>query len=473
MEGIRRTPHNYVPNVDPFPELNIPKVTAQLDPRGRGTENGKSNVPPVTADNLSDPEQEIVNYIELERVNSHGALVGQLQTFEERIATLDFEGRFAIVRSASLEAVSEFKVESLQGQDRLHSLRRKLLDLEKERDAFRKNQRLERTAYYPSPGQRVLKFAILFLLFVLEIVLNGYFLSKSSDLGLIGGIVEAAAFAALNVFATAVLGFFFIRWIFRRGFFAKLFGLISLLCYIGFAILLNLALAHYREVSGTLTDSASTEIISRLTNSPLGLTDLKSWLFFGIGILISLFTLLDVLKLDDLCPGYGALDRRLEAARESYIAWKDHLFDNLRGIRSDASGALEEASRDLSLRRSEYETILEHRPALITRYRSHADHLQRLCNNLLTEYRTANKSARTEPPPTYFDTHSYKIDLSSLDELTRRPDRIDSVNAAITEAQQSLKEQLAAIHEAYERAATEYTQLDTLVVTGPPHASTT
>ena len=48
------------------------------------------------------------------------------------IATLDFEGRFAIVRSASVEAVSEFKVESLQGQDRLHSLRRNLLELEKE-----------------------------------------------------------------------------------------------------------------------------------------------------------------------------------------------------------------------------------------------------------------------------------------------------------------------------------------------------
>jgi hypothetical protein len=463
MEGIRRAPDNYVRNVDPFPELNVPKVTAQLDPRGKGTDAGKKNLPPANADQLSDAETEIVNYIELERTNSHGALVSQLQTFEERIATLDFEGRFAVVRSASVEAVSEFKVESLQGQDRLHSLRRHLLELEQERDEFRKEHRLKRTAHYPSRAVWTVKIAAIFVLFTFEVVLNGIFLSKGSDLGLIGGITEAASFAALNVLATAIIGFFFIRWIFRRSVFAKLVGLISLTAYIAFALLLNLALAHYREVSGTLMDSASAEIISRLSTDPLGLTDIKSWLFFGIGVLISLATLLDVLTLDDRYPGYGALDRRLEKAREDYIGWKNHLFDNLRGIRGDATTALGEASRDLSVRRSEYESIIEQRPALVSRYKSHVEHLQRVCNNLLNEYRAANKATRTEPPPSYFETHRYSIDLSSLEELTRRPDRVESVTAAITEAQQSLKEQLAAIHAAYEEAARVYSQLDTLV----------
>ena len=69
MEGIRRPQHNYVPTVDPFPELNAPKITAQFDPKGRGTLNGEKNIPPTKTDHLGDVEQEIVNYIELERTN--------------------------------------------------------------------------------------------------------------------------------------------------------------------------------------------------------------------------------------------------------------------------------------------------------------------------------------------------------------------------------------------------------------------
>ena len=92
------------------------------------------------------------------------------------------------MRSASAEAVSEFKVESMQGKDHLHALRRELLELEQERAAFRANHRLSRTASYPTGASKVLKWAFLFFLFVAETVLNGFFLAKGNDLGILGAL---------------------------------------------------------------------------------------------------------------------------------------------------------------------------------------------------------------------------------------------------------------------------------------------
>ena len=170
-------------------------------------------------------------------------------------------------------------------------------------------------------------------------------------------------------------------------------GFVSILIFVVFSIVLNLALAHYREVSGTLIDTASIEIIARLKTNPLGIQDVKSWLFFGIGVLASIFAVLDVISLDDHYPGYGKLSRRLDKARQSYIDEKNMLADRLRDIRSTATTTLEDVSRDLGIRRNEYEAILEQRPRLLAQYQRHTEHLERVANNLLSEYRAANVAA--------------------------------------------------------------------------------
>ena len=73
---------------------------------------------------------------------------------------------------------------------------------------------------------------------------------------------------------------------------------------------LNLALAHYREVSGSLVPDAGREVLVRLRTMPLAITDLKSWLFFGLGLLCSLIAFADSFLIFDPYPGYGGLEKR-------------------------------------------------------------------------------------------------------------------------------------------------------------------
>ena len=208
--------------------------------------------------------------------------------------------------------MSEFRAEAAQGRDELHSLRRHLRDLETERDEFRRRHRLKRTARWASGGNLSLKVGILLALFVFEVFLNGFFLAKGSELGYLGGAAEAFTFALLNVGVSFLIGAAGVRELNHRNVFRKLFGLISFLCYLALLVGLNLALAHYREVSGALITDAGREVLVRLRTAPLAIADLKSWLLFGLGILCSLIAFADSFLIFDPYPGYGALG---EAAR--------------------------------------------------------------------------------------------------------------------------------------------------------------
>ena len=103
------------------------------------------------------------------------------------------------------------------------------------------------------------------VLIVIEVMVNGTFLAKGSELGLLGGAVEASIFAALNVLISFFIAFYGVRQLNHRRTLLKLIGIISIILYILFSLSLNLALAHYREVSGTLIDEAGREVIRRLT----------------------------------------------------------------------------------------------------------------------------------------------------------------------------------------------------------------
>ena len=86
----------------------------------------------------------------------------------------------------------------------------------------------------------------------------------------------------------------------------KLFGFFALLCYLALLLVLNLSLAHYREVSAALISDAGREVLLRLKTAPLALVDFKSWLLFGLGVLCSLIAFADSFLIFDPYPGYGS-----------------------------------------------------------------------------------------------------------------------------------------------------------------------
>jgi hypothetical protein len=462
VNGLKREPHDYRSSLEVFPTLNIDKLAVDMKLAAIGAERGAKEEPATSTVAFDDVEIRIVERVEAEKNAAHGALLDELRTYNERLTGLDFEGRFGTIRQAAPAAVSEFRAEAAQGRDELHGLRRHLRDIELERDEFRRRYRLKRTARWASGGNLTLKVGVLVALFVFEVFLNGFFLAKGSELGYLGGAVEAFTFALVNVgvsFLIAVMG---VRELNHRNLIRKLFGLIALVAYLALTLTLNLALAHYREAAGSLASDAGHEVLVRLMTAPLAIMDVKSWLFFGLGILCSVIAFADAFLIFDPFPGYGALEKRRNDGHDAYIRRKNDLITQLLEIRDEAIEVLEEANRDLSVRRSEHDAILEARARLRRLFDAHQSHLDRAANALLAAYREADKKARRTPPPPRFGD-AYRIERLTVEEDSPDPSARDDLRRSIAESQAVLVTQVSAIHAEFERAFASYREIDELV----------
>jgi hypothetical protein len=460
--GLKREQHDYRASLEVFPALNIGKLAADLAVGRLGAERGAEEAPVSDSAVLDDVEGRIVERVEAEKNSAHGVFLDELHLYKERLSGLDFEGRFATIRQAAPAAVSEFRAEAAQGRDELHSLRRHLRDVEAERDDFRRRHRLTRAARWAAGGNLTLKIGILLSLFVFEVFLNGFFLAKGSELGYVGGAAEALTFALLNIGVSFLAGAVGVRELNHRNYMRKVFGLLALICYLAIAVGLNLTLAHYREAAGSFVSDAGQAVLVRLRTAPLAITDVKSWLFFSIGMLCSLIAFGDSYLIFDPYPGYGMLEKRRAAAYEAYIQRKNELIAALLAIRDQAIEILEEANRDLSVRRSEYDAILESRTRLVRLFEAHQAHLDRTANALLSTYREANRRSRKTPPPPRFAVPYALEKISTEHELLPISAR-DDLRRSIAESQAVLVDQVAAIHEEFERAFATYREIDDLV----------
>jgi hypothetical protein len=462
VNGLKREQHDYRASLDVFPVLNTDKLAGDLRLAKNGAERGACEEPASDTIALDDIENAIVERVEAEKNAAHSTMLDEIRTYKERLTGLDFEGRFGTIRQAAPAAVSEFRAEAAQGRDELHSLRRHLRDLELERDEFRRRHKLKRTAHWASGGNLTIKIGILLTLFVFEVFLNGFFLAKGSDLGYLGGAAEAFTFALMNIgvsFLIAVVG---VRELNHRNVLRKLFGLFALVCYLALLIAINLSLAHYREVSAALITDAGREVLLRLRTMPLGLVDLKSWLLFGLGVLCSLIAFADSFLIFDPYPGYASLEKRRAGAHDAYIRRKNDLIASLLEIRDDAIEILEEANRDLSIRRSEHDSILESRARVVRLFSTHQAHLDRAVNVLLSVYREANKGLRKTPPPRRFSV-SYVLEKFPIEQDLLETSARDDLRRSIAESQGVLVGQIEAIHTEFERAFASYREIDNFV----------
>ena len=461
---LRQPTHHYRPATTIFLDLNVDRIADEMQLAARGTERGALNRPTSDAQTLDDVEHQIVERIEAHKQDSHTIYLDQFNTYDERVTALSFEERFATIQQAAPEAVGDFRAEATVGRDELFVLRRRLNESEIERERFRARHRIERPARLASPGKIILKVGVLAILFITEVVINGSFLAKANVGGLLGGAAQAVTFAALNILASFFWGMVLIRLINRRNFFLKLIGLLSFLAYLAFAIALNRTLSHLREIPPAVAVSGDVGevVLHRLLTAPYALIDINSWVFFSIGLIFSLIAMADGLMFFDPYMGYAGLERRWVEATKQFASARSELIERLRDIREDATEVMNEAARDLSVRRSEYDSLLQGRGRLAQRFSQHQNQIEQAGRALLEIYREANRRARATPAPDYF-AKAYAMDRIVYSGGDPDPSARENLRKMIADTQELLTRQIKAIHEAFDSAVRTYREIDELL----------
>lgn len=462
LASLWGAPHEYRPSTQIFPDLSVDKIAAELDLAERARARGGRDEPSSDSSGLDEVEARIVERVEAEKKASQGILEEQLQTTADRLASLDLEGRFALIQQVAPECIGTFRASLATGRDELHALRRKFLDHEDELKAFKLRHGVQHVARVHSGIGMFFKVALLAFLLVFEVFINGSFLAKGSELGLIGGTTEAFGFAALNLGGAVLLGLIGFRQIHHRSAFRKLIGVLAFIAFLALMVLLNLTLAHYREVAGSFVTHGGVEAIRRVTSAPLSLEDVTSWIFFGIGCLFAIVAFIDSLLLLDRYPGYGDSQKKLNEARDAYIKRKQLLVNELEGIRDDYSEKIDQVRSDLSVRRSELDSILYYQSRLIQLFDEHQSQLERACQALLGIYREENVRVRKTPKPRSF-SKSYRLSRVSVTLSAIGEDERKALKETIQNAQDSLTSQATQIHNEFNQAIDRYLQVDDMV----------
>jgi hypothetical protein len=330
-----------------------------------------------------------------------------------------------------------------------------------ERERFRTRHRIERPARLASLGKIILKIGVLAVLFIIEVVINAGFLSEANLGGYLGGATQAVVFATLNIIASFFWGMVLIRLVHRRNYFLKLLGVLSFLAYAVFAATLNLALAHLREIPPTINGNPGQEVLHRLITAPHMLTDIKSWILFSVGFIFSLMAMADGLLFFDPYIGYAGLERRWIEASKQFAQARIDLIERLRDIREDATEAMNAAARDLSVRRSEYDSLLAGRGRLSQLFSQHQNQIEQAGRALLEIYREANRAARSAAAPAYF---AKPYAMERIIYAGGEPDTTarEHLRQMIAETQELLKQQVAAIQAAFDKAVQSYREIDQL-----------
>ncbi|MBZ7925002.1 hypothetical protein LAC81_30150 [Ensifer adhaerens] len=473
FESVRESNHDFRVTTDPFPPLDVDKLERTLELEEKGTRNGKANTPKEDSRDQDEVERGIAERIESLRDDAYQVLEGHLSTYGTRLRNLDFDGHFNRIQVVNNASVDDFRADVATGRDELHGLRKDLRESDVELANFRKLNGLElRVARTKGRMATILKWCVILALLIVETMVNGIYLAKGNDQGLVGGIGYAFSFAFANVVSTVVLGLFVVPRVVHRSFWWKLVGLLGIAAWLTVALGLNLVMAHYREVSATAFDNVGRIVMERLTNAPLVMNDIDSWVLFASGVLFSTIALIDSLLMKDPYPGYADTYTRYVDARDDYIDRKADLIDQLKGIRDDHNQKVDGIILALSQRRKECAAIIDSRTRMIKQFSEHQNHLEVSGRRLFATYREANRATRTEPQPKRFSTQ-YSLDRRkpAIDKSDDWSDK--ELGERIKAAQAEMADQMKRISAEFEAAVTAYHQLDNLfpeTINGPAQA---
>jgi uncharacterized protein YukE len=211
-----------------------------------------------------------------------------------------------------------------------------------------------------------------------------------------------------------------------------------------------------------MSDNVGQEVLHRLLTAPYALTDINSWVLFSIGLIFSLIAMADGLLFFDPYIGYAGLERRWVEATKQFANARSELIERLRDIREDATETMNEAARDLSVRRSEYDSLLQGRGRLAQRFSQHQNQIEQACRALLEIYREANRRARSTPAPDCF-ARTYAMERIAYAGGEGDPGARENLRKMIAETQELLSRQTNAIHEAFDSAVRTYREIDELL----------
>ncbi|MFA0465405.1 hypothetical protein AB4524_00705 [Vibrio breoganii] len=253
---------------------------------------------------------------------------------------------------------------------------------------FKDSNNLDRAASYPE--SKVLHYAFIAMILIVETMLNSSFLAEGSELGLIGGFFSALVIAVVNTlfaFITASV----IRYVFHVNKGYKISAIASLVLIFILLTCFILLVGHYRDSLQSDPFQASRLAIASFTDNPFGIEDFNAWVLVAISWLAFSVLVLKFLFADDLYPGFGKLSRDEKVEQENWIESCESLGAKANKIIEDSQVSLANDQKKMRTDFNKYKSSLERSDKLVSNQFELQKKTQKLLDDLILDYQSQSE----------------------------------------------------------------------------------
>lgn len=356
----------------------------------------KAGIPEIDRSNHTESEESLRSYVVREIIGRvHENRQDELDEQVEARSEVDIRLLFQELKNA--DALVEKNIGSRMAS-LVSGLKQSAKDLSAVRmdlEIFKHRNGLTREAVYRE--SRLLHYAVIFFIVILETLLNAFFLSKGSDLGLVGGFFQAFIISLVNLGFAAFMAFS-LRQCFHHNYFRKSLGALFFLAVLSVAAIFVLGVGHYREALEQDPFSASQLAIGSLRAQPLAIEDFNSWIMVVVSGIALILLATKFFVVDDRYPGYTAITRRMRGLQHRWGEDHEDAIDSINGVGEDLQQALSEKEKSIRTQFIQFKASIERSDEINRHYREDIVKAQGLLDELIRYYqsysaRMMNRSA--------------------------------------------------------------------------------
>lgn len=346
----------------------------------------KAGIPEIDRSSHTESEESLRSYVIREIIGKvHQGRQEQLDEQVEARNAVDVRQLYQEIKNT--DAIIGQKVSarlSNLAQD-LHNSAREFASVRMDLEIFKHKNQLTREALYRD--SKILHYSIIFFIVIFETALNAFFLSKGSELGLIGGFFQAFIISLVNL-GFAAFAAFALRNVFHRNWARKLCFAVL---FLGIALLASafvLGVGHYREALELNPLIASRLAVLNLLGDPTGIHDFNSWIMVIVsGIAVILLTA-KFFVVDDRYPGYTAITRRVRDLQARWFNGCAQAFDEINEVAEASQQELSEKEKALRSQFINFKASIERSEEIRREYDEDIVKAQGLLDELVRYYQS-------------------------------------------------------------------------------------
>ena len=252
-------------------------------------------------------------------------------------------------------------------------------------EMFRQRNGLTREAVYRE--SKLLHFSIIFFIVIMETVLNAFFLSKGSDLGLVGGFFQAFIISMINLGFAAFLAFA-LRHCFHQNPFRKILAGTLFVGVLAAAIVFVLGVGHYREALEANPFTASQMAMATLQAQPLGIHDFNSWIMVVVSGIALILLAAKFFVVDDRYPGYTAITRRVKLHHKTWREAHEDAIESVNELAEEIQESISDTEKTIRAQFIQFKASIERSEEIHRHYHEDIIKAQGLLDELVRYYQS-------------------------------------------------------------------------------------